>query len=146
MRSPDSTPAGATRNGPPRRARLVAILAESDELAPLADLVGATALSDRQRVALLAGRLARDTVLQQSALSPRDAYCSQAKTAALVDALLATVDALQNAVAAGAAAEALEQLDFGPVTRAREEMPPDNASDAPARRDAVVARIRAATR
>ncbi len=34
---------------------------------------------------MLAGRLLREGVLQQSALSATDAYCSPGKTAALVD-------------------------------------------------------------
>ncbi len=134
------------RSGDPgwaaRRAALVTVLAEADELAALADLIGATALSDRQRVDLLAGRLARDAVLQQSSLSANDAHCLPTKTAALVDALLAVVQALRSAVVAGAPAAALEQLDYSPLTRAREDTPPDDPRAVPARGDAVVGRIR----
>ncbi len=125
----------------PRRARLTALLAAADELAAIAELVGVTALSDRQRVSLVAGRLARDVVLQQNSLSENDAHCSPAKTAALVDALLATVDALEAAVTAGVSADALERLDFGPLSRAREESGPEDPDAVPAIRDAVLARI-----
>ncbi len=127
-----------------RRARLVAVLAEADRLAALADLLGATALPDRQRVDLLAGRLVRDAVLQQSALSPADAYCPPGRTAALVDAVLAAVDALREAVGRGAPAEALEGLDLGPLVRARDDSPPGTPGDLSGRRDAVLARIRGA--
>ena len=62
------------RNGDPagrtRRARIGGLLAEADRLGALAELVGAGALPGRERVVLLAGRLLREAVLQQSALSP----------------------------------------------------------------------------
>ena len=125
----------------PRRTRLAALLAEADALAAIAELVGATALSDRQRVAIVAGGLARDVVLQQNSLSANDAHCSPAKTAALVDALLATVDALEAAVTAGVGADALERLDFGPLTRARDESGPDDPDAVPAIRDAILDQI-----
>ena len=52
-----------------RRARVVALLAEADRLAALADLVGAGSLPGHERMVLLGGRLLREGVLQQSALS-----------------------------------------------------------------------------
>ncbi len=67
------------RNGDPdwtaRRDRLTEVLAEADRIGELAELMGVTALPPRQRVAILAGRLAREGVLQQSAVSATDAYC-----------------------------------------------------------------------
>ena len=61
------------RHGDPgwtrRRAGLAALLAEADRLTALADLMGVTALPPRERVTILAGRLVREGVLQQSALS-----------------------------------------------------------------------------
>ncbi|MGH3390641.1 MAG: V-type ATP synthase subunit A, partial [Actinomadura sp.] len=48
-----------------RRGRLADLLAEADRLTALAELVGAGALADRERVVLLAGRLLREGVLQQ---------------------------------------------------------------------------------
>jgi len=101
-----------------RRGRIVSLLAEADRLAALADLVGVAALPAHERVVLLAGRLAREAVLQQNSLSANDAYCTAEKTVALVDALTATVDALLGAVAAGVPATDLEQVDYSPLLRA----------------------------
>jgi V/A-type H+-transporting ATPase subunit A len=126
-----------------RRGRIVGLLAEADQLAALADLVGIAALPDHQRVIVLAGRLAREAVLQQNALSARDAFSTPGKTAALVDALLAVLDALLAAVLAGVSAADLEQLDLSPLVRAREETAPDDAAGVGGHRDAVLARIRA---
>ena len=54
-----------------RRARMAALLAEADRLGDLAELVGTASLPGHERVVLLGGRLLREAVLQQSALSPR---------------------------------------------------------------------------
>lgn len=56
-----------------RRARITGLLAEGDRLADLVELVGITALPPRERVAVLAGRLLREGLLQQNALSTNDA-------------------------------------------------------------------------
>jgi V/A-type H+/Na+-transporting ATPase subunit A len=128
-----------------RRGRVVALLAEADQLVALADLVGIAALPDHQRVVVLAGRLAREAVLQQNALSTRDAFSTPAKTAALVDALLAVLDALLAAVQAGVPAVELERLDLSPLIRAREETAADDAAGVSGHRDAVLARIRELT-
>ena len=53
--------------------RLAALLAEADRLSLLAELVGASAMPGRERIMMLAGRLIREAVLQQNALSPLDA-------------------------------------------------------------------------
>lgn len=126
----------------PRRGRVVGLLADADQLAALADLVGVAALPDHQRVVVLAGRLAREAVLQQNALSAHDAFSTPARTAALVDALLAVLDALLAAVGAGVPAADLEQLDLSPLVRAREETAPDDAAGVSRHRDVVLARIR----
>ncbi|PRX60442.1 hypothetical protein B0I32_117209 [Nonomuraea fuscirosea] len=52
------------------------LLAEADRLSALAELVGTATFPARERVVLLAGRLLREGLLQQSALSPSDAYCA----------------------------------------------------------------------
>ena len=112
------------RNGDPawvqRRVRVTGLLADSDRLTALAELVGVETLPDAERVVLLAGRLLREAVLQQSALSPQDAFCSAAKGAALVDAVLAVVDRCRALVTAGVPAATLEEVDLGPLLRARE--------------------------
>lgn len=116
-----------------RRSQMAALLAEADRLGSLAELMGAAALPARERATILAGRLIREGVLQQSALSVTDASCDRAKAAALCTSVLAVADRCLDLASAGVAASALEQQDFSPVLRAREEA---------ATTDAVVARER----
>jgi V/A-type H+-transporting ATPase subunit A len=148
--SRDVTAVGAhhARHGDPdwaaRRGRIVGLLADADRLTALADLVGVAALPGHERMVLLGARLIREAVLQQSALSTQDAFSSAAKTAALADAVLDVVDAAQDAVAAGSPAAVLEEIDFSPLVRAREETGPDDADGVLAHRDTVLARIREA--
>lgn len=149
--SRDTDPLGAwhARSGDPgwprRRARLTTLLAEADRLAGLAELVGAASLPAAQRVVLLAGRLVREGVLQQSALSRYDASCGPARAAALVDAVLVVVDRAQAVVEAGVPAEAVEAVDFGPLVRARDETAPADLDAVGARRDRVLAALDALT-
>ncbi|MEU5644466.1 V-type ATP synthase subunit A [Streptomyces milbemycinicus] len=124
-----------------QRARLAAVLAEADRLADLVDLIGITALPDQERAGVLAGRLVREGVLQQSALSANDAYCGPDKAAALADAVLATVDRCHELVASGVPAATVETVDFGPVLRAREEVGPHDTEAVRARRQAMLARL-----
>ena len=113
------------RNGDPdwttRRARLTGVLAEADRIGELAELMGVTALPARQRVAILAGRLAREGVLQQSAVSATDAYCDPPRSGALVDAVLAVSDRCIALAERGVAAALIEEQDFSPVLRAKED-------------------------
>ncbi|WP_067891556.1 V-type ATP synthase subunit A [Actinomadura chibensis] len=122
-----------------RRARTAALLAESDRLAALAELVGAGTLPGHERMVLLAGRLLREGVLQQSALSPRDAFCAPERGAALTDAVLAVVDRCQAAVDRGVPASAVEEQDFSPIVRAREDAA--TVADVHARREAMLNRL-----
>ncbi|HEX6917593.1 MAG TPA: V-type ATP synthase subunit A [Phycicoccus sp.] len=124
-----------------RRARVTGLLAEADRLADLADLVGAGSLPGHERVVLLAGRLLREGVLQQSALVENDAHCSAAKTAALVDAVLAVVDRCNALVDRGVTAAELEELDWSPLVRAAQECGPDEVDPVRARRDLVLDRL-----
>ncbi len=124
-----------------RRDRLSAVLAEADRLADLVDLVGITALPDSERVSVLAGRLVREGVLQQSALSANDAYCGPDKAAALADAVLAVIDRCRERVASGVPAATVEATDFGPVLRAREEVGPYDTAGVTARRETMLARL-----
>lgn len=110
-----------------RRSRVMSLLAEADRLGDLAELVGAGSLPGHERVMLLAGRLLREGVLQQSALSPNDVHCTPGKTAALIDAVLAVIDQCDALVDRGITASEIEELDFSPVLRAARETPPDGA-------------------
>ena len=110
-----------------RRRRALRLLAEADRLEAVAQLVGASSLPDRERVLLLGGRLLREGVLQQSSLSANDTYCEPGKQAALLELVLRVIERCLALVERGVPATALEELDFGPVTRARDETPPDGA-------------------
>ncbi|WP_067453158.1 V-type ATP synthase subunit A [Actinomadura macra] len=122
-----------------RRARTASLLAESDRLAALAELVGSSTLPGHERMVLLAGRLLREGVLQQSALSPRDAFCTPERGAALTEAVLAVVDRCQELVGRGVPAGAVEEQDFAPIVRAREDAA--TAADIGARREAMLNRL-----
>ncbi|MDC2948866.1 V-type ATP synthase subunit A [Streptomyces heilongjiangensis] len=124
-----------------RRERVGAVLAEADRLADLVDLIGIAALPARERVSVLAGRLVREGVLQQSALSRRDAYCGPEKTAALADAVLTVADRCRELVDSGVPAASVEEVDFGPLLRAREDTGPQDTAEVAARRDAVLGRL-----
>jgi V/A-type H+-transporting ATPase subunit A len=145
--SRDATPLAAwhTRAGDPawtaRRAQVSALLAEADRLASIADLVGAGSLPGHERMVLLGGRLLREGVLQQSALSSSDAFCSAAKGAALVDLVLDVVRCCEDLVARRVPAATVEEFDFSSVVRAREDVGPDDADGVRARSDAVLARL-----
>jgi V/A-type H+/Na+-transporting ATPase subunit A len=147
--SRDAEPLAAwhVREGDPRwaarRARSAALLAEADRLAAVADLVGEGSLPGHERMTLLGGRLLREGVLQQSALSPRDTFCSGDKATALVDMVLAVVDRCEALVASGTPAAAIEELDFSPVLRAREEVGPADAAGVHRRRETMLARLEA---
>jgi V/A-type H+-transporting ATPase subunit A len=133
------------RNGDPgwarRRGQVVSLLAEADRLAALAELVGVGALPGHERMVLLAGRLLREAVLQQSALSDNDAYCHPGKAAALVNLVLEVVATCEERVAAGVPAATIEELDFSPLLRAREDVGPDDADGVRTRGTALLARL-----
>ncbi|WP_330180120.1 V-type ATP synthase subunit A [Nocardia sp. NBC_01503] len=124
-----------------RRGRVVRLLAESDRLVALTELVGTAALPADQRMVVLGGRLLREAVLQQNALSPNDAHCSMDKTTALVEAVLAVFDRCRELAGSGIAAERIEEMDFGPLVRAREAAGPQDTAAVRQRRDLVLAEL-----
>jgi len=132
-------------NGDPgwarRRARAASLLAEAGRLADLAEIIGTSSLPGHERMVLLGGRLLRDGVLLQNALSRNDAFCSAAKGAALLDLVLDVVDTCQVLVERGVPASVIERHDFGPVLRAREDVGPDDAAAVTERRIAVLAEL-----
>jgi V/A-type H+-transporting ATPase subunit A len=123
---------------PDRRARLAGLLADADRLQPIADLVGISALPGRERVMLLTGRLIRDAVLQQSALSTNDAYAAPAKQAGLADAVLAVHDRCLELIGQGIPAALLDEVDFSPLVRARDDAGPDDVDTVAKQRDRVL--------
>ena len=124
-----------------RRAKLQSLLAEADHLTSVAELVGVAALPGRERVVLLAARLAQDAVLQQSALRPNDESCSLSKQAALGEAVLAVRDQAQALVDEGRPATLIEATDLGPLLRAGAELAPDDAAGVTARQRAALAAL-----
>jgi V/A-type H+-transporting ATPase subunit A len=123
------------------RARALALLAEADRLASVVELVGIGALPSRERVVMLTGRLLREGVLQQSALSENDAYCSPKKQSALLDMVLAVHDRCLALVEGGLPASAIEEIDLSAVIRARDETGPDDDAGVTRLRDEVLARM-----
>jgi V/A-type H+-transporting ATPase subunit A len=109
------------------RARAVALLAQEDRLASVVELIGLSALPGPERIVLLTGRLLREGVLQQSALSENDAYCGPEKQSALLELVLAVSARCLARIEAGVPVSAVENFDFAPVTRARDETGPDDA-------------------
>ena len=126
-----------------RRARAIALLSDADRLSALADLVGVGAMPASERVTMLAGRLLREGVLQQSALSPTDAFCSQAKGAALLDAVLTVVDRCDTLVGSGLPAADLEETDFGPLLRAAQETGSEDVTGVHEHLDVMLGRLEA---
>jgi V/A-type H+-transporting ATPase subunit A len=130
------------RNGDPewagRRAKVTSLLSEADRLGDLAELVGASSLPGHERVTLLAGRLLREGVLQQSALSANDAHCSAAKTAMLIDSVLAAPYSCEELIDRGVTASEIEEVDFSPLLRAAAETPPDGMREVALRRDQML--------
>jgi V/A-type H+-transporting ATPase subunit A len=80
-------------------------------------------------------------VLQQNALSDVDASCTRQKGSALVEAVLAVVDRADALAARGVLATTLEEQDYSPLVRAREETPADDVAGVLGRRDEVLARL-----
>ena len=110
-----------------RRARALELLAEADRIEPLVELVGLTALPDRQRVTRRAAQLLREAVLRQSAMSPNDAFCTAEKQAALLRAVLQVIDRLFELCDGGMPAAQVEVLDLSAMTAAAESAGPADA-------------------
>jgi V/A-type H+-transporting ATPase subunit A len=127
-----------------RRARAVALLAEADRLQAVAELVGASSLPDAERIVLLTGRLLREAVLQQSALSANDAWCAPGKQAALLALVLDLHGAALELVRGGVPAAAIEALDLSAAARARDRVGPDDAAGVDRIRDELLERLRSA--
>jgi len=104
-----------------RRSRLAALLAEADRLSSLAELLGVAALPPPERATILAGRLIREGLLQQSATSSADAFCDAGRAAALASAVLAVARRCRQLADSAVPPAAVEGLDFSPILRAREE-------------------------
>jgi V/A-type H+-transporting ATPase subunit A len=126
-----------------RREHVIALLGESDRLRSMAELVGSTALPDRERIVLLTADLIREAVLQQSALSPNDVYCSPSKQAALMDAVLQVHDHCLELIQAKVPASMIEEVDMSALARAKDAGGPDDIAAATSARDGILAQLEA---
>jgi V/A-type H+/Na+-transporting ATPase subunit A len=123
------------------RGRAVGLLGEADRVEAVAGLVGVAALPDQQRVALLTGRLLREAVLQQSALSERDAWCAPVKQSALLRMVLDLHDRAGDLVRQGVPAARIEELDLSDAARARERGGPEDVASVTRVSDELLARL-----
>ncbi|WAP50827.1 V-type ATP synthase subunit A [Arthrobacter sp. ATA002] len=125
-----------------RRASASLLLSEADRLTALAEIIGAASLPGHEQMVLLGGRLVRDGVLLQNALSPNDGYSSAAKGAALLQTVLDVVDVCQALVERGVPPADVERVDFTPVLRLREDTGPADAEGVTARGREFLHRLR----
>jgi V/A-type H+-transporting ATPase subunit A len=126
-----------------RRTRALTLLAEADRVEAIAQLIGAASLPNGERMILLTGRLLREAVLQQSALSANDTYCEPAKQAALLDMVLALHDRFLHLLEQGVAADRIEEVDLGEAARVRDETRPGEVEAIEAVRDELLTRLEA---
>jgi V/A-type H+-transporting ATPase subunit A len=124
-----------------RRVHALSLLAEADRIEAIAQLIGAGSLPDAERIVLLSGRLLRDAVLQQSALSANDAYCAPSKQAALLDMVLALHDRFRRLLDQGVPATRIEETDLAEATRVRDETGPGDVEAVEATRDRLLATL-----
>jgi len=109
----------------------------------VAELVGSSALPDRERAILLTADLIREAVLQQSALSPNDAYCAPRKQAALIEAVLRVHDRCLDLIRTNVPVSLIEEVDMSPLARAKDTGNPDDITEAESARDRVLAALEA---
>jgi V/A-type H+-transporting ATPase subunit A len=124
-----------------RRTRALQLLAQADHLETVAQLIGATSLPDAERIVLLAARILREGVLQQSSLSANDTSCAPVKQAALLRLALDLHDRFVGLLERGVSASAIEAVDLSEAYRIRDQAPPDGAGDVDTVRVALLARL-----
>jgi V/A-type H+-transporting ATPase subunit A len=108
------------------RARAIALLAEADRLEAVVELVGLQAMPARERVVLLASKLLREGLLQQSALSEHDAFCSTEKEQVLLTLVLTVYERCLGLIEKGVAIDVIEGFDLSSVTRLRDDFSSDD--------------------
>ena len=93
------------------RDRAMALLQKESELEEIVQLVGPDALPQKDRVTLEAARMLREDFLQQNAFDDTDTYCSPIKQYNMLKTILLYDTAAQAALADGADANKLVNLD-----------------------------------
>jgi V/A-type H+-transporting ATPase subunit A len=112
-----------------RRAFLV-LVEEQAKLERMARILGKDALPARSQLALLCAELVSEGFLRQSAFHPVDRYCSPARQSAMMRVIGRYIELATQAVAAGAAPEALRAMpEYRRLLRMKEEI----GEDAPGR-------------
>jgi V/A-type H+-transporting ATPase subunit A len=119
------------------RSRVLALLQRDAELREIASLVGNDEMEDADRLVLAIAGMVREHVLGQNAFHPEDASSPLAKTAALAELALATLDAATAALAAGA------ELDGLPLAQVRRALAAIRNAPADARAARIVDAMRA---
>ena len=89
----------------------MALLQKESELEEIVQLVGPDALPQKDRVTLEAARMLREDFLQQNAFDDTDTYCSPIKQYNMLKTILLYDTAAQAALADGADANKLVNLD-----------------------------------
>ena len=91
---------------------------------------------------LLAGRLLREGVLQQNALSPNDAVLAQPRRpGALLTPCWPQSTYATALIDDGITAAEIEEVDFSPLLRAAAETRPDDVQRIAARRDQMLSTL-----
>ena len=129
------------------RRRAGDLLEEDARLERMVRLVGAEALPDRQRWALLLADLLKEGVLRQNALHPVDASCAPAKQVRLVRLVVELYEAGLEAIRSGVAWLRLrEAVDVAALGRLKEAVPDDESERIDDARDDAVAAVAAVRR
>ncbi len=129
------------------RRRAGDLLEEDARLERMVRLVGAEALPDRQRWALLLADLLKEGVLRQNALHPIDASCAPAKQVRLVRLVVELYEAGLEAIRSGVAWLRLrEAVDVAALGRLKEAVPDDESERIDDARDDAVAAVAAVRR
>jgi V/A-type H+-transporting ATPase subunit A len=123
------------------RRKALALLQREAELLETVQLVGPEALAESERLTLWAARLLREDFLQQSAYDETDRFCPLEKTHAMLAVLL---DFYDRAAAHLAAGRSLAAVSAWPAVGEIARMKEWPADDAPARAEALRARIASA--
>ena len=82
--------------------RAVTLLQRESDLQEVVQLVGPDALQDQERLIIEAGRILRQSFLQQNGFDPVDASCSMAKATGMLRMMLKLYDVAKSALERGA--------------------------------------------
>jgi len=137
--------AETTPEWPELRRRILALLERDAELRELASLLGADEMEDRDRLVLAIASLVREHLLGQNAFDPNDAMSPLAKTARLARFAIATLDAADARLAAGAELDALPLAAVRHAYAALRRASPTDESARIAEIDTALAALRGAS-